>query len=53
MSKRIIPQHFRRDGRAKRSLSRTQAEKLAKQYKQKAYRCTFCGAWHLARRKGR
>jgi hypothetical protein len=48
--KRLVAEHFRPDGRAKRAW-RTEAEakRAAYAYNREAYRCTFCGQWHIGR----
>jgi hypothetical protein len=46
---RIVPTHFRSDGKPKRgyeseSVAREEAQRLDMNY----YRCDFCGKFHLA-----
>jgi hypothetical protein len=48
-SKRIVPTHFRADGKPKtayesESVARAEAERLGMTY----YRCDFCSCFHLA-----
>lgn len=48
MARRFIPTHFNRDGTAKKSYPTKDAarEQGLKQGKN-AYRCEFCGSWHI------
>ena len=42
-SRRIVPSHFRSDGKPK-TVARAEAERLGMTY----YRCDFCNRFHLA-----
>jgi hypothetical protein len=49
MARRIVPSHFRKDGRPKtgyesESVARQEAKRFGKTY----YRCDFCNRFHLA-----
>ena len=49
MARRIVPSHFRSDGKPKRPFAseveaRAEAERLGMTY----YRCDFCDKYHLA-----
>jgi len=49
MARRIVPTHFRSDGKPKRGyesehVARTEAARLGMTF----YRCDFCGKYHLA-----
>ena len=49
MARRIVPSHFRKDGRPKtayesESVAREEAKRFGKTY----YRCDFCHRFHLA-----
>ena len=51
MAKRIVPSHFRKDGKPKtgypsEATARTEAARLGMTY----YRCDFCDRFHLASR---
>ena len=49
MTKRLVPDHFNKDGKPKRGYS---SERLAKQeatrFGNTYYRCDFCNKFHLA-----
>jgi hypothetical protein len=54
MAPRIVPTHFRADGKPKRGytserVAKTEATRLGMTH----YRCDFCNRWHLASGKGR
>ena len=49
MARRIVPDHFRSDGKPKRAypneqIARAEAARLGMSF----YRCDFCGRYHLA-----
>jgi hypothetical protein len=49
VARRIVPTHFRSDGKPKRgyeseSVARAEAQRLGMSF----YRCDFCGKFHLA-----
>jgi len=49
MARRIVPSHFRKDGKPKtayesESVARQEAARFGKTY----YRCDFCNRFHLA-----
>ena len=47
---KIVREHFRDDGHAKRPFDRHEAEHCAAVRGMVAYRCDFCGRWHVATR---
>ena len=54
VAQRIVPTHFRSDGKPKRAypneqVARTEAQRLGMSF----YRCDFCGKYHLASRATR
>jgi hypothetical protein len=54
MADRLVPSHFRSDGRPKRGYEREdvammEAQRLGMSY----YRCDFCGKYHLASKSER
>lgn len=49
MTRRVLGEHFNRDGRPKRAYpDYLTAYMLGQEYGLTAYECTFCGKWHLA-----
>jgi len=57
-SKRLVGEHFRKDGSPKRRFpTRDAAEKYADTYGYNQnlmiYHCQFCDGWHYATRRGR
>lgn len=49
--RRYLPEHFKRNGKPKRSYTQEEAVAATKKFPdQKAYQCGECGAWHLAHR---
>ena len=45
-------EHFRPDGQPKRTWpTRAEAERAAYLHNREAYRCTFCGCWHIGQPK--
>jgi hypothetical protein len=46
---RVLPQHFKSDGSAKRRWTRGEAENQATRHGPgwTAYHCTFCDGWHV------
>lgn len=60
MTRRMIPEHFRQDGRAKhqyateaeaeRAAAVQQAGSGSKRRPYHAYRCGFCHLWHVGRK---
>jgi len=49
MTRRLLGEHFNRDGRPKRAYpDYLTAYMLGQEYGLTAYECTFCGKWHLA-----
>lgn len=47
---RLLPGHFRPDGRAKRPMNRSFAQREAKRQGKRAYKCDFCPYWHIGGR---
>lgn len=45
--RRPLPNHFKRNGKPKKPLTRDEAAEQASLHRKNAYRCDFCGHWHI------